>query len=249
MTNQLYPNDRTSLMVYTLGAWTGILFLLYLVATIAIFTLLSNGYPASSLECFTMLEENRFIGLLRLDIVTVLFIPLYYIFFFAISHSMKKKYPLESHIAYLAIFAGITIFISNLNILELMTLSEKYRVADSREVQQQLLAAGEALLASDMWVSTSAKIRGILIESGALILSLLMLKSFLFRKSTAIIGILSHSFDLISEILSIFIPAVKDLFTYVAGPLYLVWFILVIADLFRLGRKGSPGALKATSTV
>lgn len=117
-----------------------------------------------------------------------------------------------------------------------MTLSEKYHQAESPEVKRQLLAADESMLASDMWVSTSAKIRGIMIEAGAVTLSLLMLRSKLYGRAAAVVGLFAHGFDLLSEILSIFIPTVKDVFTYFAGPLYLIWFILIVPYLFRLGR-------------
>lgn len=40
-----YPNDKVSLGVYKIGAWTGILFLIYSVATIMIFALVGEGYP------------------------------------------------------------------------------------------------------------------------------------------------------------------------------------------------------------
>ena len=230
----MYPRDRASVRLYKAGAYTAVLFLVYLVATLLIFALIGEGYPETAAECFTMLNENKFIGLLRLDIVSVVVIPFYYILFFSLYHALKRNNELIAKIALFSILAGVTLFISGLNIVEILTLSDKYHAASSPEMKQQLLAAGESMLASDMWISTSAKIRGIMIEFGAVVLSLLMLRSGSFYKITGLIGLLAHSFDLLSEILSIFIPAIKDIFTMAAGPLYLFWFVLIALGLFKL---------------
>lgn len=231
MKNCTYPQDKNSIRLYKAGAVTALLFLVYSVITLLIFALIGEGYPQTALECFTMLKDDLFVGLLRLDIVSVVFIPFYYILFFSLYRSLRDTDELAAAIAIFSILAGVTIFISDVNIAELLTLSKKYHAASTPEFQQQILAAGEAVLASDMWISTSAKIRGIMIEFGALTLSLLMLKTDFFKRYTAITGILAHGFDLTSEIFSIFIPTVKEIFTMIAGPLYIVWFVLIAIGL------------------
>jgi hypothetical protein len=229
-----YPNDKTSRYLYRAGGFTAILFLIYSIVTILIFILIKEGYPQTALECYDMLKEDFFIGLLRLDIVSAVIIPFYYLLFFSLYHALKKDYELIAKIALFCILAGITIFISGLNIIELINLSNKYHAAASVEIKQQLVAAGEAILASDMWASTAAKFRGILIESGAVILSYIMLKTTVFSKINAWVGLVAHGFDLSSEVLSIFIPAIKDIFTTVAGPLYMVWFVMIALRLIKI---------------
>ena len=189
---------------------------------ILIFALVGKDYPATATECFDMLQENKFIALLRLDIVSVIVIPFYYLLFLSLYQALKKDNELIAKIALFCTFAGVTIFISGLNIASIITMSNKYQMTTSPEMKQHLLAACEEMLASDMWINTGAIIRGILIETGAVIFSVLMLKTLIFNKATGLIGLLTHGFDLTSIVVGIFYLPMKDIFTMVAGPLYIV---------------------------
>jgi hypothetical protein len=99
-----------------------------------------------------------------------------------------------------------------------------------------LLAAGEAILASDMWHGSGAVIGGVLMLIAALIFSIIMLKSAYFGKGTAYVGIVSHGLDLVRIFIGFFIPQANVILMAVAGPLYLVWFPLLARDFFRLYR-------------
>ncbi len=237
MAQQNYLSDRPSRLLYKAGGWTSVLFLVYSVVTILIMMMLKGGYPGSALECFEMIHENRFIALLRLDLVSIIVIPFYYLLFFSIYQALKKDYELAAKIALFLTLAGVTIFISGLNLASIINLSDKYFQATSPGLKDQLLAACEGMLASDMWINTGAIIRGILIETGAIIFSIIMLKTLVFNKVTGWVGILTHGFDLSSIVAGLFYPPTKEVFTMVAGPLYIVWFILIGTRLFQLGKS------------
>ncbi len=236
MTKLNFPTDKPSRLLYKAGAWTSLLLLIYSFASILIMVLLDGGYPDSAIECFEMIKENRFIALLRLDIISVIVIPFYYILFFSLYQALKTNYELIAKIALFGTLAGITIFIAGLNINSILIVNDKYHMATSPEVKQQLLSACEGMLASDMWINTGAIVRGILIEAGALIFSILMLKTFVFSKATGWVGIITHGFDLLSTIIGMFYLPIKDIFIMVAGPLYLVWFVMIGIRLFQLSK-------------
>lgn len=231
-----YFNDRASKNLYRAGGYTAILFIIYSCVSILILIFLNGGYPENAVECFTMIQENRFIALLRLDIVSVLVIPFYCLLFYSLYQALRKEYEMLSKIALFCILAGVTIFMSGVNIASILTISDKYHSVSSPEMKQQLLAACEGMLVSDMWINTGAIIRGILIESGALIFSIIMLKTLVFNKITGWVGILTHGFDLSSIVCGLFYPPTKEIFTAVAGPLYVFWFVLVGARLLHLSR-------------
>ena len=124
-------------------------------------------------------------------------------------------------------------------------LSDKYAAATTAAQKEQLSAAGEAILASNMWHGTGAMIGGILMLIAALILSVVMLKSAVFGTGTAYIGILTHGFDLARIVVSFFSLQIGVILMAVAGPLYLVWFPLLARDLFRLVRN----SLRASGAI
>lgn len=179
-----FPTDKPSRYLYKAGGWISILFLIYSFVTILILVFLDGGYPETARECFDMIKENRFVALLRLDIASVIVIPFYYLLFFSLYQALKKDYKLIAKVAFFSTFAGVTIFISGVNLASIITLSDKFHETTSPEMKQHLLAACEGMLASDMWINTGAIIRGILIESGAIIFSILMLKTLIFSKAT-----------------------------------------------------------------
>ena len=230
-----YPDDRASRYLYRAGACTVLLFLIYLVATLLIFALVKGGFPKTATDCFAMFRENRFIAFLRLDIVSVVVLPFYYLLFFSIYQAIRIKNELLARIALFCTLAGMTIFICGINTTSIVTLSDRYNAATSHEYREQLLAACEALLAANMWENTGAVVSGILTEAGAILFSVIMVRTRVFNRVTGWLSVVTHCFDFSSNLLGVFSPFFKEIFTMVAGPLYIVWFIMIGIRLFQLG--------------
>ena len=68
------------------AAW---IFVAYSLGTIIIFMFLLQ-MPETALEAFKALQENRIIGLLRLDALTLLTVPLYYLIYLCIYQGIKN---------------------------------------------------------------------------------------------------------------------------------------------------------------
>ena len=59
-------------------------------------------------------------------------------------------------------------------------------------MREQLLVAGEAVIAGDMWHSTSGFLAGIFMQGGFVLISAVMLRSKVFSKGTAITGMVAN---------------------------------------------------------
>jgi len=196
------------------------------------------GTPPESIEeCFSMLKENRLYGLLRLDILTVFVMPLYYLLFYSIYLALKDTNKELLSISTILVFAGLTLFLATPSVFSYLHLSDEFAKATIESDKNQLIAAGEAIIASDMWHGTGAKIGGILMQLGALIISMIMLKSNVFNKLTAYTGIVTHGLDLAHIVIGFFLPTVGIILMAIAGPLYLLWFPLIGIRLFKLKDK------------
>ncbi len=219
--------------IFTIGGVVSMIFIAYSLITLLVIVL-TGGPPSNVKECFTMLQENKFLGLLRLDILTVFTVPLYYILFFSLFVALKRtNYGLVS-IATILVFAGVTLFLSMPSVFSYLNLSDKFASATSDFQRNQLLAAGESIWASDIWHGTGSLIGGILLQTGALLFSVAMLKSDVFSRFTALVGIVLYGLDLLHIILGLFIPAAGSILLFIAGPVYLLWFPLVGLRLFKL---------------
>lgn len=222
--------------LFKLCGWITVILIVYsLVTMLILFTL---GYPpATAAEVFKMLEENRFNGLLRLDLLTVtVYMPLFYLLFLGFHAALGKTHPVSASVATLLGCAGITLFLATPSVFSWLTLSDKFLAATTEAQRTPLLAAGEALLVSDMWHGTGATIGGILIQAAITLISVSMVTTHVFGKSTAYVGIATHGLDLTHLLLGFFFPSAGVLLLQIAGTLYLIWFPLLARDFFKLGR-------------
>jgi hypothetical protein len=220
---------------FWLGGLSSMILIAYSLATMLIMVFV-GAPPETVTECFTMLNENKFLGLLRLDILTVFTMPLYYLLFYSIYLALKKANNEMVTISTILIFAGLTLFLATPSVFSYLQLSDKYAAATSEIQRNQLLAAGEAILVSDMWHGTGAKIGGVLLQTGALLISYAMLKQNIFSRLTAYIGVLTHGLDLAHILIGFLLPSVGVILMAIAGPFYLLWFPLVGIRLFKLNK-------------
>jgi len=221
--------------VYRLGGLTSLALIIYSLVTVLIVAFI-GGPPVTIEECYSMLGENKLYGLLRLDVLTVFFMPLYYILFYSIYKALRKENNWLLTISTILVFAGITLFLATPSVFSYLHLSNKFAVATTDFQRNQLLSAGEAILASDMWHGTGALIGGLLLQTGAFLISLIMLKDNTFSRLTAYIGIATHGLDLAHIVIGFVAPPVGVILMAIAGPLYLLWFPLVGARLFKLSK-------------
>ncbi len=221
--------------------WTGgiaaLILIVYSLATMVQLIVL-GGQPATAAEAFRVLQNNRVLGLLRLDLPTVVAMPLYYFLFLGLFAALRRVDRANTILSTALAFVGVTLLLATPMALSMMSLSGKYAAATTDATKTQLLAAGEAILATDMWHGTGAIMGGILLQSGAVLISVVMLRSSVFGKATAYLGILMHGFDLAHIVFGLFLPGVGVVLMAIAGPLYPIWLFLVSRRLLQLAAKG-----------
>ena len=219
--------------LFRTGAFSCFFLLAYSFATILIMVLIGPP-PETVEECYSMLAANRVHGLLRLDMLTVFAMPLYYLLFLSLFFALRETDYVLALISTVLVFAGVTLFLATPSVFSYLHLTDKFAAATSELQKNQILAAGESILASDMWHGTGARIGGILMQTGAVLISIIMLKSRPFGKVTAVTGIVTHGLDLAHIIIGFFLPSVGIVLMSIAGPLYLLWFPLVGLRLLKI---------------
>ena len=224
--------------VQKIGGIVALILLCYsLVTMILLMTI--GGQPGNAQAGFDMLAQNRLAGLLRLDLLTILIIPLYYLLFLGFFTALRKTQPAIIAIAALLGCAGVTLVLATPSAFSWLALSDKFAGASSEAQKNLLLAAGEAILASDLWHGSGALMGGLLMQTGTLLVSIIMLRSTAFSKLTAWVGVATHGLDLLHILVGFIFPAGGVVLMMIAGPLYLVWFPLLARDFFWLGRSNS----------
>src|SRR5574341_562389 len=110
--------------LYKIGGAIAMIWLLYSLVTMVLLIAI-GGQPESAQEGFTMLQENRLVGLLRLDVLTILVMPLYYLLFLGLYMALRKTHGVYALLAAVLIFAGLTLALATPSAFSFLALSDK----------------------------------------------------------------------------------------------------------------------------
>jgi len=199
---------------------------------------LSVGFlPETAAEYYQTLNNDGLVGILRLDLATMILMSLFPFVAVAIYAAFRNSRPAYGLLAMVLILIGTLLGLANESAFAMMHLGDLYAAAGSAAQQEQILAAGEAVLAANMWNSTAGFLAGIFMQGGFVFISFVMLRSTNFSKGTAYTGMLSNGLDFLHVFVALFAPALAATLLSIAGIFYLFWFVLLGWDLFKLGRR------------
>ena len=216
-----------------IGGIAALLLLTYSLATMVQMIVL-GGQPTSAAQAFDLLQHHRLVGLLRLDLPTVAVLPLYYLLFLGLFAALRASDYGNALLSTALAFVGTTLVLATPTALSMVPLSDRFAAATSDDARNQLLSAGEAIMAADLWHSTGAILGGVLLQCGAVLISVVMLRGQVFNKATAWLGIVMHGLDLAHILGGLFLPVSGMILLAIAGLLYPVWFLLVGLRLLKL---------------
>jgi hypothetical protein len=222
----------------------GVLFRRNLAAEIGLFS--QREPPVTVGDWFALLQSNRLLGLATLnlfDLVNYALVGLMFLALYAVLRQANKSYMA---IATALGLVGIAVYVASNTALSMLSLSDQYAAATTDAQRATLLAAGQAMLAINRFSSPGAHpgaggyVSLLLIAVAGMITSVVMLRSAVFNRATAYVGILASAFDLAYCIAFAFVPAVDSellavCFIPAAGLLLMIWHILVGRRLFLLG--------------
>jgi hypothetical protein len=124
----------------------------------------------------------------------------------------------------------------------MLTLSRQFAMAADESQKSLLIATGQALLAQAEDFTPGSFIGFFFSEMGILTMALVMLRSRLFSKVTAWLGLAGFVALFIFTAWATFFPVFYDLAVIlgmVGGLFSMAWFILVGSRLFQLGQTAS----------
>jgi hypothetical protein len=188
--------------------------------------------PTRAVEWFTLLQSHRLIGLILLDVADLLNYALVGLILLALYAVLRRANWSAMTIAALCGFSGIAVAFASNQAFAMLSLSGRYATAMTETQRSLLLAAGEALLAIHQ--GTGFYLGLLLVTLSDLIVSLVMLGSGVFSRSTAIVGLVAHVSQLGYFIAVPLMPALVALFPSLAAPFRLAWYILIGRRLLKL---------------
>jgi hypothetical protein len=204
---------------------------------------ISQQPPSTVIDWFTLIGKNRLLGLIYLAVFDIIDYALLGLIFLALYIALRRTNPGAMLIATTLGIAGTAVYFASNNIFSMLFLSDQYAAATTEAQRSMLLAAGQAVLALNnpgaIFEGTGIYMSFFLLAAASLIVSVVMLRSNLFSRVTALIGILASALDLTYCLTFAIMPALSIFLLPPAGLFLTLWHILVGLRLFQLARLTS----------
>ncbi len=158
--------------------------------------------------------------------------------FLALYMALRRASAAFMAIATTLSLVGIAVYLATETAFSMLSLSSQYAAATTAAQRALFEAAGQAMQASQVGAGTGTYMAFLLIGVAGLIIATIMLRSTIFGKVTAAVGILANGITLAYYIALPFVSMRPSVLIYSAsGLVYLIWIILSGLRLFQLARS------------
>jgi hypothetical protein len=188
--------------------------------------------PKEVLGFFELFQRNWFLGLLSLDLLYLVNNILLAFVYLALFAALRKTKAYAMFIALVLGFIGIAVYYSSTAAFEMLSLSKQYFATSDAQLQQQLLAAGQAI--HEGYKGTAFNVYYILNGIALVIIGFAMLNdpAKTFSKRTAIWGLISAFLMTIPSTFGI----VGLIFSIASLVPWIVFSILISKQLFAFSK-------------
>jgi hypothetical protein len=179
-------------------------------------------------DWFALLQENRLVGLIDLDLLLVADNVLLIAILLALYLVLRETLEWAMQIATALGFVGIVLYLATNPAIQMAALSDRFTDATTDAERSAAAAAGEAMLA--MWQGTAFEVAYLCGSAAGVLIGVVMLQSRLFGGLTAWMAIVANGLGL-----GLYVPRV-GVYIAVFSVLFLeVWYVLIALRLLRFG--------------
>ncbi|WP_318503319.1 hypothetical protein [Bacillus sp. T3] len=221
--------DSNWRLLYKSGSVAAVIMVAIILMQFIIFITWPPPLDGSVLEWYELFQNNWLLGILSFEFLMIVYNVLALLMILSFFVILRKiNQPLTS-IFLITSLLGIIAFIVARPVFEMLYLSNQYAVATTEIQKNMILAAGEGMLA--IFNGTTFYISYILGSISGLLISVVMLKSHIFSKTTAYLRIGSSILDF-----GLFIPTIGLYISMFSVVFLLIWNIMIARRLIQLSR-------------
>jgi len=187
-------------------------------------------FEGTVIDWFKLFQDNSLMGLVGFDflylLTNIIMIPV----ILALYIALRRTSPSFMVIATVAVLIGTVALIAARPAFEMLSLSNQYAAATTDAQRAIFLAAGEVMLA--IFHGTAFHVHYILGSIALLIVSFVMLRSNIFTKKTAYVGITANII-----VFGLYVPQIGTYISAFSVLFYWIWYILIARRLFQLAKS------------
>jgi hypothetical protein len=219
--------EATWTLLYRVGGVAALIALSLLAVAIVVF--IAHPPPTAVVDWFGLLQTNRLVGLVDMDLAMllseILLIPIFLALYVALHRASESLMALGTTLG----LVGIVLYLTSNPCFSMAALSDQYAAATTEAQRSALVAAGQATLAT--WTGTAYDVGYVLGGIAGLIVTLVMLHSAVFSKATAYVGIVLFALMVVPPT----VGPIGLLLSFLSLVPLAIWYVLIARGLFRLG--------------
>jgi hypothetical protein len=198
--------------------------------------------PVSAAEWLSVMHNSPLVGLTLSGFFDLVEYSLVGLVFLAVAAALWRTSRTAILLAIICGLMGITLAYAANQSFAMIALGERFVAATTDMERAALLSNGEALLAGAnpgavlQGTSTFASLFFVLLAG--LMISLVMLRSKVFSRFTAIAGIVANCSALVYFPVILLMPSLLAVPFVISAPFRMLWYFLTALTLFRLGKIG-----------
>jgi hypothetical protein len=194
-----------------------------------------DAYPQNVEQWFQIMHDSPFKALFYLNSLDIISISMLGIMFIALYYMLKDKCKAWVAVFLPFAFLGIAVFVvPRSQLMNMVSLANKYFAASTPGEAARYLAAGEALSAVGLATFDTA---GFAIIAFASLLASIALIYSKEGVAAGVIGILGFVLTVINDITLILNPEVSAVMLIISGAFWVVWWVMMSVKLFSSAKK------------
>src|SRR6185436_1553146 len=172
--------------LYNIAGVSAMVMVIFIPVQMAVYILFPP--PSTVIGWFELFQKNKLIGLIDMDLLLIADQVLMCFIFLALYTALRSVSPSYITIALVLGLTGVAAYYASTVAFEMLSLSNQYTVAVNEGEKSILLASGKVMMAA--WQGTAFDTGYVLEGTALLMIAIIMLKSLLFTKTTAVTGII-----------------------------------------------------------
>ena len=154
---------------------------------LAVIVFIANPPPTTITAWFALFQRNGLLGLINLDLLMLVTYVLMGVIYVALYGALHRGHEPVMALAVLCGLVSIATYIASNTCFNLLVLSGQYAAATTEAQRAAIRAAGQAMLA--IWQGTAYDVSYVLGGIAALLVAAVMLRSHVFGRVTAYVGL------------------------------------------------------------
>jgi hypothetical protein len=216
--------------LYKIGGAAALLVALFVPIQIVVFII--SPPPGTVIGWFTLFQDNWLLGLLDMDLLLIIDQLLTGLALLALFIVLRQTRKAFMAIALVVALLGIASYFASNVAFNMLSLSNQYAAAATEAEKAVFLSAGQTMLI--IWTGTAYDIGYVLLGAAFLITGVVMLRSSLFNKATAWVGIILGVLSLVPASAG----TIGKIFAFGSLLPMVIWYILIGLRLIKYGRSG-----------